>query len=209
MRNVIVLLFVVLITYLITLSLLLPGVVANAAEKARYKTRIAQSARKINPWIAFDSKPFSIPTNTPTPTPTGAPTPTVVPTATLSPQSPASTQATSVASDEVQAYIMNAINEYRKSQGLSSVSMDSHTCDFARKRADALVSNFSHDGFGPPYPYPSFSKVTENIAMNSNYKNVVNGWIASSGHAENMRADTPYVCVARNGNYYAYEGWRP
>jgi uncharacterized protein YkwD len=109
---------------------------------------------------------------------------------------------------------MNAINVYRSSQGLSSVQADKNTCDFAATRAQEIVGNFNHDGFQNrinthTLPYPSYHMVTENIAMTSNYQDVVNMWINSPGHAANMRADTPYVCVAKSGNYYAYEGWKP
>ena len=109
---------------------------------------------------------------------------------------------------------MGKINEYRASVGLPSVKTDKYTCEFAVTRAAEIVNNFNHDGFqnrvnSKTLPYPSFSSVTENIAMTSNYKDVVNMWINSSGHAANMRKDTPYVCVEKIGNYYAYEGWRP
>ena len=109
---------------------------------------------------------------------------------------------------------MTKINEYRKSQGLSEVKTDQYTCDFAKTRAGEIATSFNHDGFrsrinNKSLPYPSYSQVTENIAMTSNYQDVVNMWISFSGHAENMRKDTPYVCVERNDNYYAYEGWRP
>ena len=45
--------------------------------------------------------------------------------------------------------------------------------------------------------------------MNSDPDNVVKSWIDSPGHNENIQKDTPYVCIARNGNFYAYEGWKP
>lgn len=161
-----------------------------------------------------------IPTRTPTPTPTESPSPT--PTKTLTP-SPTRTPTPSLkvtptteagSSGTFQNYIMNEINSYRKSQGLSTVQTDNNTCSFAQTRANEIINSFNHDGFrdrinNKTLPYPSYSSVTENIAMTSDYKNVVNMWINSSGHAENMRKDTPYVCVQRNGNYYAYEGWRP
>lgn len=91
---------------------------------------------------------------------------------------------------------------------------DSYSCDFAKLRAEEIAQNFNHDGFSnrinaKSLPYPSYHEVTENIAMTPDYKDVVSMWINSSGHAENMRRDTPLVCVERNGNYYAYEGWRP
>jgi uncharacterized protein YkwD len=116
--------------------------------------------------------------------------------------------------DEKKAYIMDAVNDYRKSQGLPSVKTDPYTCTFAKIRAQEITKSFTHDGFErrittDTLPYPSYHLVTENIAMTSDYKQVVKLWINSPGHAENMRRDTPYVCVESSGNYYAYEGWRP
>jgi len=109
---------------------------------------------------------------------------------------------------------MNQINAYRASQGLSSVQTSDQTCNFASIRAKEISTSFNHDGFNQrisskTLPYTSWSKVTENIAMTSDYKSVVSMWQNSAGHAANMRAETPYVCVVQNGNYYAYEGMRP
>jgi len=153
----------------------------------------------------------------PTPTPTNIPTP--IPTRRLTPTptksiSPTPTAGASAILDTKEKYILDAINTYRVSQGLSKVNADKYTCDFATIRAKEIVNNFNHDGFSnrasnKTLPYPSFSNATENIAMNSDYTKVVTSWINSAGHAENMRANTPYVCVAYSGNYYAYEGWRP
>lgn len=119
-----------------------------------------------------------------------------------------------IVADNVKSFLMTAINDYRKSQGLSEVKTDSNTCDFAKTRAREISQNFNHDGFNNriqnhTLPYPSYHTITENIAMNPNYKNVVAGWISSAGHAANMRADTPFVCVENAENYYVYEGWKP
>lgn len=97
---------------------------------------------------------------------------------------------------------------------MGTVSTDSNTCNFAQTRAGEITTNFSHSGFNDrisahTLPYPSYSYVNENIAMNSNYQNVADSWINSPGHAENLQADTPYACVGINGKYYAYEGWKP
>lgn len=156
-----------------------------------------------------------IPIPTSTPKPTSSPTPTQ----SIQSNTQKETEDTSPVIQakvitDVQQYIMNAINDYRKSQGLSSVKTDTYTCDFAKVRAKEIESDFNHDGFkdrinSKTLPYPTYSAVTENLAQTSDYKKVVNLWINSSGHAENMRKDTPYVCVEQNGTYYAYEGWRP
>lgn len=154
----------------------------------RFPTSI-ESRPKNSPSITLGASP------TPTPTPIkSGPTPTIT--------------------TSVTDYLLDQVNAYRKTQGLSSVSSNSETCAFAETRVKEIASSFNHDGFtnrinSHTLPYPGYHEVTENIAMNSNYRDVVSSWIKSLGHAANMRADTPYVCIAQSGNYYAYEGWRP
>lgn len=164
------------------------------------------------PWWYRLLRPTVIKTPTPTPTNTISPTSTDRPSATPSPTS--SANPTSSLLDSKQQYMLNAINDYRKRYSLAPVQPDKYTCSFASTRAKEITTNFSHDGFSQrlnakTLPYPGYSLITENIAMTSNYQNVVNMWINSPGHALNMRKDTPYVCVAYSGNYYAYGGWRP
>lgn len=150
---------------------------------------------------------------TPTPSPIKAvstPKPTAKPTA----KPTTAPVAAAPATNDVTAYIMKEINDYRASQGLGSVQTSAETCNFAKTRAQEITMNFNHDGFNQrkenkTLPYTSWSAITENIAMTSNYKDVVTMWKNSSGHAANMRANTPYVCVMQSGNYYAYEGMKP
>lgn len=161
-------------------------------------------------WSAFFKNFPGMSTSPSMPTsPMQTPSPTLRPTV-----APTATPAPSSGSVDVQAYIMNGINSYRARYGLLAVKTDSNTCNFANTRAKEISTSFNHNGFtsrlnSRTLPYPSYRAVTENIAMNSNYRNVVNSWINSPTHAANMRADTPYVCVEKYGNYYAYEGWRP
>lgn len=175
------------------------------------------------------------PTKIPTPTLTATPTPieseptptqapriilTIVPlpTSTLKPKptaTPKPQPTTAPApSNSVRDYIMNAINNYRSSKGLSVVRTDPYTCGFADVRAREISTAFNHDGFNnrvssKTLPYPSYSLITENLATTPNYQNVVNMWINSSGHAANMQKNTPFVCVSQHENYYAYEAWKP
>lgn len=183
---------------------------------------------KITPTpIQSGPTPTLLPTATPTQSPTPTPTRTLAPTNTPTPtKKPLPTQISTPTQvkvqgsptpsfgDAIQNYLMQKINEYRASQGLAGVKTDSYTCGFAATRAEEISHSFNHDGFSnrinlQTLPYPSYHKVTENIAMTSDYKQVVTMWINSSGHAENMRQDTPSVCVVNFGSYYAYEGWRP
>lgn len=153
----------------------------------------------------------------PTPVPTVKPTTTPQPTtnSTSTPQPTTAAVATSTPNPTISptrkpassSSIMDKINAYRASHGLSAVQEDPNTCAYAQLRANELVNHFDHNG--TDYPYSNYSLVTENIAMTTNPSEVVDLWINSPGHAENMRKDTPYVCVRNNGPYYAYEGWRP
>lgn len=151
-------------------------------------------------------------TITPTATPTGKLTSVPIKESTLPPRKDSLSKSASLSS--VQEYILSKINEYRLSFGLGSVQSDIYTCNFAKMRVEEISRNFNHDGFreridNNSLPYPSYREVTENIAMTSHYQDVVTMWINSPNHAENMRKDTPYVCVAAYNNYYAYEGWKP
>ncbi len=188
----------------------------------------ARTARKprVTPTPTLYIQPSPTPTKAvtkPTPTPTkiitiSSPTPTKAitnasPSPTPSPTKLPTVIPTAVPTDTI-TYIMNEINKYRASQGLSSVTTSSETCNFATIRAAEIVTSFNHTGFqnrinNKTLPYTSWTKVTENIALTSQYKDVVNMWINSPGHAANMRADTPFVCVRQNGNNYAYEGMKP
>lgn len=111
-------------------------------------------------------------------------------------------------------FLLAEVNKYRKSNGLPLVQTDLQTCAFAQLRVSEIAGQFDHSGFrmrieNKSLPYPTYSEITENIAKNSNYKNVVASWASSLGHAENMRKDTPFVCVSQQGEYFAYEGWKP
>lgn len=144
----------------------------------------------------------SISTPSATPTPTNQPTITVKQRLTPNPSfSPTD-------------YILEEINKYRELKGLTRVSSNTESCSFAKIRADEISHNFTHDGFNKRVadknlPYPSYQEVTENIAYNTDYTDVVSRWIASPGHEENMKKNTPFICIARSGDYYAFEGWRP
>lgn len=152
----------------------------------------------------------SEPTTTTTPTFMPAPTEVAVKTS----DTPTPSKVPAVASTGHAQFIMGQINAFRSQNGMSVAATDANTCSFAALRAKELSASFSHSGFSSrrdsgSLPYPSWSYVTENIAMNSDYKDVFNQWKNSSGHANNMLGDTPYICVRKFGDYYAMEGLRP
>lgn len=182
------------------------------------------------PYLMMGSIPGTLKTLTPTPTPAPKPTSTPVltappprPTSTPLPTSaptinptptPAPTALPQPATSSTRDFMMNEINNFRRSKGLSAVSTDSYTCNFAQARAQEITSNFSHDGFNQrvssgTLPYSSYRLVVENLARAGNYKDVVNLWINSPGHNANLSADTIYGCAGYSGDFYSYQGWKP
>lgn len=110
--------------------------------------------------------------------------------------------------------ILDQVNQYRAKYGLNKVIENAAACAFARLRLEEVAQQFNHDGFqnrikSGTLPYPDYSRVTENLAKTNASENVVPMWSNSPAHAANMREDTPYVCIARSGEYYVYEGWKP
>lgn len=145
-----------------------------------------------------------------TPAPTKIPTPTPSPTPTPTPKSRSDLD---LASNQGPT-LVSQINDFRASKGLGPVQSDPHTCSFASLRANEITSNFNHDGFrnridSKNLPYPSYSSVAENIAMNGDENQIIPGWINSPGHLENLLKDVPFGCVVGNGSYYVFEAWKP
>ncbi|KKU63368.1 MAG: hypothetical protein UX87_C0026G0010 [Candidatus Amesbacteria bacterium GW2011_GWA1_47_16] len=168
-----------------------------------------KTALLVSTLLSSFSSRYTLPRITPTITP--LPSPTLILTSALTP-SPTPTPV--ITTLNIPTYLLIAVNDYRRSQNLSEVTSEPYTCNFAKVRAGEISVSFNHDGFrsridSRTLPYPSYSRITENIALNSSYKAVVPGWINSPGHAANMQADTPFVCIQKYGNYYAYEGWKP
>lgn len=125
-----------------------------------------------------------------------------------------SVKATELTEKEVTDYIIKEINVYRASFKLKPVQTNDETCDFAKIRAAEIAANFSHEDFNRrvkthSLPYKRWHVITENIAMTSDYRDVEKMWEHSPGHAKNMRDNTLYVCVIRNGKYFAYLGMTP
>ncbi|MBI4067624.1 CAP domain-containing protein [Candidatus Gottesmanbacteria bacterium] len=159
------------------------------------------------PTVYPKATPTPEPSTTPAPTPTLTPTPTTKPTMTPTPTS------VGASANSKSDFILSQINDFRKSKGLEEVKSDIYTCNFAEERAKEIVTSFNHDGFqnrknNNTLPYPSYSYIVENIAMNSDYKNVFESWKNSSGHSENMLQDISYGCVGDEGDYYVYVGWK-
>jgi hypothetical protein len=113
--------------------------------------------------------------------------------------------------------IHEQVNEYRRSQNLPPLTLDSHIIEVARQHSKAMANGqatFSHDGFDQRVKTISqkidYGSAGENLAYNFGYsdpgKQAVIGWIKSPGHRKNMEGnfDLTGIGVAQNakGEYY-------
>ena len=96
---------------------------------------------------------------------------------------------------------LSYLNQQRAAMGLSEISWDSSLAAEAQKRAEEVVSNFNHDGFGGGTYLENLYKGGTNSAAD-----VYSAWYNSPGHraamlnADATKAGVAFVCV--DGYYY-------
>ncbi len=118
---------------------------------------------------------------------------------------------------ELEESIHKLVNQYRRSQNLPPLKLDSRISQEARIHSENMAAGkvpFSHNGFEERAKavgkYISYRKFAENVAFNQGYsdppKSAVEGWINSPGHEKNMVGDFNLtgIGVAKNskGEYY-------
>lgn len=196
--------------------------VLGTQTSVKKKIHIAKKPPVINSLYVAKRYPSLAPSKKPTPTPTLTPTPSP------KPDENKDSETSSLGSSNISAQVssqsnsvvvlgnslIDQINQFRSSNGRSPISENNETCSFASTRSTEIVSAFNHDGFSSrvsskTLPYPSYSQVAENIAMNGDASKVIPGWINSPGHAENMLKEVSFGCVRNSGNYYVLELWKP
>ena len=107
---------------------------------------------------------------------------------------PSTDTSSSSSCSEYASQVLYYVNEARKDEGLSPLSLDANLCSAANLRAQEISSYFSHtrpngsswstvySEFGCKYSYSG-----ENIAAgNSTAKATVDQWLASPGHRANI-----------------------
>ena len=103
------------------------------------------------------------------------------------------TNSTNLSSDEQEVF--NLINNQRKQNGLSLLTINSEVQNVARIKAKDMVDNnyFSHTSptYGSPFDMLKSFKISyntagENIAGNSSNSGAVTAWMNSSGHRANI-----------------------
>lgn len=118
---------------------------------------------------------------------------------------------------EMAQQVHSLINNYRKSNGLSSLRYSDSIAAIALTHSQNMANGsvpFSHDGFSDRAQQiakiASITSAAENVAWNRGYNDpaqtAVDGWIDSEGHLKNIIGDynTTGVGVAVNddGEYY-------
>jgi len=114
--------------------------------------------------------------------------PTATPTPTMTPESFAQE-------------VYGLVNEYRVQNNLSVLTESVATCSITNARLVEVNNDYSHKGFYKFSPAYNMS-LGENIA--SNYirpQDVVEGWIASPLHKENLDKPWTHMCIATDGVY--------
>lgn len=223
------------VAIVILLSVLLP-VTVFAKTQVRFVIRMPWETKIQKKRVSYVVSPVQTlvttktPVQTPTATPIPEPSPTPIPEPTATPtiqsiqEIPHEEKTTNLLDTresedaqqtytDIDTYVLLKVNEYRRQNGLSEISSDPSTCEFASLRAGEISSNFSHDGFNSrissnTLPYPNYSYVNENIAQNSDFTRVTTSWIASPPHADNLRQNLTHACIRHSGEYFVFEGWR-
>ncbi len=105
------------------------------------------------------------------------------------------------------------VNEQRMANGVEVLAWDESLYELASIRAQEIISNFSHQRPDGSYVGDvmlgqyGFSGCGENIAANyTSVTNLVNGWMNSDGHRENLLngqfSSGVMACYCHEGSYY-------
>lgn len=117
----------------------------------------------------------------------------------------------------MESQILDLVNQYRRQNGLSALSLNNTISNVARGHSANMASGnvaFGHDGFSSRVSTLKSqiggSAYAENVAMNRNSSNAVqtafNGWINSPGHKKNILGNYNQTGIgvtrSQNGSYY-------
>lgn len=160
-------------------------------------------------------QPTAIPQPTAVPQPTAAPQPTQKPSATQAPSTGDDYTTQSVSAQEQK--MMNLLNQDRKNNGLSALTLDPELCRIARIKSEDMRDNgyFAHES--PTYGRVGemlkrfgygYSAAGENIAHYANVDKAQAAFMSSSGHRANVLSSAWTkagigICYDRNGYIYA------
>ncbi len=116
---------------------------------------------------------------------------------------------------DFQKEILNEVNHYRVSQGLTELKLSSNISKEAKEHSVEMANNsvkFGHNGFDKRMNtvFGEFNQprgIAENVAMSPfSAQSIVKMWLNSPGHKKNIEGDFNYTGIgfAYDKNGYAY-----
>lgn len=102
------------------------------------------------------------------------------------------------------------INEWRIGQKLKPYVTDDRLCSLSNDRVLKDERFDNHKGqkgrvYDPYYAIPKGVTISENIGISTSEYLLLQSWLASPTHAEALRHDYKYSCVACSGDYCVQE----
>ena len=104
---------------------------------------------------------------------------------------------------ELDSYkLWQLIQDWRVKNNYQPYISDQQLCKLASIRLDELKTDFSHKGFYSHLKDFSYQTIGENLANDqSSEQEVLDGWIASKEHLENLERDYTHSCIQTRGKY--------
>ena len=108
--------------------------------------------------------------------------------------------------------LFGLVNEYRTKNGLKQLVIYSPLCEFARIRSEQVQSDWPHNGYDQAAGQgtlfsticPNCIKVGENLAKDyPNEEAILQAWIFSAYHKDNLDGDWDWGCAVCSANNYA------
>lgn len=107
-----------------------------------------------------------------------------------------------IAPERFKNELTSVVSGYREKNGLSLLTESTQTCAIAAARLIEVHDDWSHNGF---HKYSGFASTYQGENLAKEYltpKDVVDHWIASPTHKENLdRSIWNHMCIATDGNY--------
>lgn len=95
--------------------------------------------------------------------------------------------------------VWNEVNNWRIAEGKSAYTEDPMLCGMAALRSEEIISDFNHNGFIEHITQirgDRFASIGENLSRGySNEKELLQAWLDSPKHRENLEADFTYSCI--------------
>ncbi len=109
--------------------------------------------------------------------------------------------------------ILKLVNEYRDSKGLSAITTNETANQLAVDHSKYMIAkgNINHDNFDQKFKTlrekENATSIAENVASSyPDAKSVMEGWINSKGHRDNLEGNFTHIGIAavknENGRYY-------